>query len=191
MQVDPDAILPIILQQQPPALEPKRAPPPLPPPRRGTTPQPPFFFRELKLTLVSVGSAGSSVEAPSGQMSISVKFSVVTPPLVLQLLSLFVMSCLRCRMHATRYCRCLASPLLQVYDTECAVCLGSDASSRALKMRTVLLVQARTAAAACNFCEVTHCVAAGQQPAPRRHSLPLSGAYSLPDPEPDLNLNFR
>lgn len=91
MQVDPDAILPTILQQQPPALEPKRTPPPLPPPRRGTT-LPPLFL-QLKLTLFHVGSAGSSVEAPSGQMSISVKFSVVTLPLVIQLLSLFAVSC--------------------------------------------------------------------------------------------------
>jgi hypothetical protein len=55
---DPDAILPPNLMQQP--LAPKRVPPPLPPPRKA-----------------SVDVASGPIAAPSGCMSITVKFSVV------------------------------------------------------------------------------------------------------------------
>ena len=55
-EVDPDAILsPSVSHQPPPLPPPRRQAPPLPPPRR------------------------ESCDVPSGQMSITVKFSVVSP----------------------------------------------------------------------------------------------------------------
>jgi hypothetical protein len=64
---------------------------------------------------------------------------------------------------------------LQVYDAEIAVCIGSDESEIAQKMRSVVLVQVRPAAFLSIFW-ISNLANVGPQPATRCNPLPLSGA---------------
>ena len=64
--------------------------------------------------------------------------------------------------------------LHRIDDAEISVCISSVASENAKKMRTVVLVQVHTATLLFTL-RITNFAAAGPQPAPRCHPLPLSG----------------